>query len=328
MIIKSFNLDEIKKLQSNFYLLYGENEGHKDEVINDYFLKDFNGEIVKYDEDQILANKDIFFETCLNESLFESEKLILVNRVTSKLYEIIVNLVTKKISNKKIIFNSSLLDKKSKIRKLFETEKDLICIAFYQDNNISLFRIATDFFKKNNIQISSENINLILDKCSCDRKNLYNEMNKILIFSFEKKKINRDQIIKLINVYEDENYFELIDNCLAKNHVKVNKIINNNTFNNNETIILIRTFLSRLKRLIELKKLERELGNSKDTINNFRPPIFWKDKEMVEKQIKSWNNNQIHLLLDKVNNLEIDLKKNYYLSNNLIFDLILNTSNS
>ena len=188
MIIKSFNLDEIKKLQSNFYLLYGENEGHKDEVINNYFLKNFNGEIVKYDEDQILANKDIFFETCLNESLFESEKLILVNRVTSKLYEIIVNLVTKKISNKKIIFNSSLLDKKSKIRKLFETEKDLICIAFYQDNNISLFRIATDFFKKNNIQISSENINLILDKCSCDRKNLYNEMNKILIFSFEKKK--------------------------------------------------------------------------------------------------------------------------------------------
>ena len=144
----------------------------------------------------------------------------------------------------------------------------------------------------------------------------------------KKKKINRDQIIKLINVYEDENYFELIDNCLAKNHVKVNKIINNNTFNNNEAIILIRTFLSRLKRLIELKKLERELGNSKDTINNFRPPIFWKDKEMVEKQIKSWNNNQIHLLLDKVNNLEIDLKKNYYLSNNLIFDLILNTSNS
>ena len=328
MIIKSFNLDVIKKLQSNFYLLYGENEGHKDEVINNYFFKDFNGETVKYDEDQILANKDIFFETCLNESLFESEKLILVNRVTSKLYEIIVNLVTKKISNKKIIFNSSLLDKKSKIRKLFETEKDLICIAFYQDNNISLFRIATDFFKKNNIQISSENINLIIDKCSCDRKNLYNEMNKILNFSFDKKKINRDQIIKLINVYEDENYFELIDNCLAKNHVKVNKIINNNTFNNNETIILIRTFLSRLKRLIELKKLERELGNSKDTINNFRPPIFWKDKEMVEKQIKSWNNNQIYLLLDKVNNLEIDLKKNYYMSNNLIFDLILNTSNS
>ena len=166
--------------------------------------------------------------------------------VTSKIYEIIVYLLIKKINKKKIIFNSSLLDKKSKIRKLFETEKDLICIAFYQDNNISLFRIATDFFKKNNIQISSENINLILDKCSCDRKNLYNEMNKILNFSFDKK-INRDQIIKLINVYEDENYFELIDNCLAKNQVKVNKIINNNTFNNNETIILIRTFLSRLK---------------------------------------------------------------------------------
>ena len=82
-------------------------------------------------------------------------------------------------------------------------------------------------------------------------------MNKILIFSFEKKKINKYQIIKLINVHEDENYLELLDNCLAKNHVKVNKIINTNTFNNNEAIILIRTFLSRLKRLIELKDRER-----------------------------------------------------------------------
>ena len=146
MIIKSFNLKYLKESKSNFFLFYGENEGQKDEVIYNIFLKDFKGEVVKYDENQILENKDIFLETCLNESLFESEKIIQVSRITSKVFDIITELTKKKIYNKKIIFNSNILEKKSKIRQLFETEKDLVCIPFYQDNSSSLYKIANDFF--------------------------------------------------------------------------------------------------------------------------------------------------------------------------------------
>ena len=161
MIIKSFDVNEIRKLKSNFFLFYGENEGHKEEIINDFFIKDFKGEIIKYEEKQILENKELFFEVCLNESLFEKEKIIQISRVSSKLYDIIKELYNKNIYNKKIILNSDVLEKKSKIRQLFELEKDLICIPFYQDNNFSLYKIANEFFKKNKISISSENINLI-----------------------------------------------------------------------------------------------------------------------------------------------------------------------
>ena len=328
MIVKSFSLNDLKKNKSNFFLLYGENEGHKEDLINSIFLNNFKGEIIKYDEGQILENKNIFYETCFNESLFESEKIILINRVTIKLYDIINGLLEKKISNKKIILNSGILDKKSKLRKLFEVEKDLVCIAFYQENDLSLFKIANDFFKNQNISISSENINLIVEKCSGDRKNLYNEMNKILNFCFKKNKINREEILKLINLYNDENYFELIDNCLAKNHTKVSKIINNNLFGSAESIILIRSFLSRLKRLIELKKLQKQLGNVKDTVNNYRPPIFWKDKSIVERQMNTWTSEKVHELLYNVNKIELMQKKNSGLSNNVIFDLLLETSNN
>ena len=224
MIIKSFNLNEIKQNTSNYFLFYGENEGHKEEVISNFFLKNFKGEIISYDEDQILKDRQVFFESCLNDSLFESEKIILVKRVTSKIYEIIKDLTEKNITNKKIILNSSALDRKSKIRKMFETEKKLVCIPFYQDNQMSLFKIANDFFKSKKISISSENINLVVEQCSGDRKNLYNEMNKILNFCLSKNKINREEILKLINLHNNENYFELIDNCLAKNRSKVNKI--------------------------------------------------------------------------------------------------------
>ncbi len=328
MIIKSFSLTNIKNINSSYILLYGDNEGHKNDVINDFFLKNFKGEIIKYDESQILEKKELFIETCFNESLFENSKIIIINRVTNKLYELINSLIEKKIHEKKIIFNSGILEKKSKLRILFEKKEDLVCIPFYQDNNISLFRIANEFFKKNNILISSENINLVVEKSSGDRKNLYNELDKILNFCFQKKRITREEIIKLINFHEDGNYFELIDNCLAGNQVRVNKIINNSIYSDSESIILIRSFISRLKRLIELKKLQKQFGNVKDAIANFKPPIFWKDKEIVEKQIKLWSSDRIYTLIDEVNNIEIKQKKNSNISNNLIFDLILNNSSN
>tara|TARA_Y100000590_G_scaffold468235_1_gene650227 strand:+ start:1953 stop:2948 length:996 start_codon:yes stop_codon:yes gene_type:complete len=326
MIVKSFNLKVLKETKSNLFLFYGENEGQKDEVIYNIFLKNFKGEVVKYDENQILENKEVFLETCLNESLFESEKIIQVSRVTSKLFDIITDLTSKKIYNKKIIFNSNILEKKSKIRQLFETEKELVCSAFYQDNSSSLFKIANDFFKKNNISISSENINLIIEKCAGDRKNLQNEMNKILNFCFKKNKISRGEILKLINLHGDENLFELIDYCLAKNLTKVINIINNNSFNKSDSIILIRSIISRLKRLIELKKLYTKENDINDAINTYRPLIFWKDKEIVKRQMGVWTIEGLYLLLDKVSFLEISLKKNSEFSNNIIFDFLLNTS--
>ena len=210
MIIKSFNLNDLKKTNSNLILLYGENDGHKDDVINNYFLNNFDGEIIRYDENQVLENINYFYETCFNESLFDSKKIILVSRVTSKMYDAIIKLSEAEIHNKKIIFNSGVLEKKSKIRQFFEKSEKLICIAFYQDNHASLYKIATDFFRKNKISISSENINLVIERCFGDRKNLQNEMNKIFNFCFEKKKISREEITKLINLYEQENYFELI----------------------------------------------------------------------------------------------------------------------
>ena len=326
MIIKSFNLKDLKESKSNFFLFYGENEGQKDEVIYNIFLKNFKGEVVKYDENQILENKDIFFETCLNESLFKSEKIIQVSRITSKLFDIITELTSKKIYNKKIIFNSNILEKKSKIRQLFESAKGLVCTPFYQDNSSSLYKIANDFFRKNNISISSENINLIVEKCIGDRKNLQNEMNKILNFSFKKNKISRSEILKLINLHGNENLFELIDYCLAKNLAKVINIINNNSFNKSDSIILIRSLISRLKRLIELKKIYIQTNDVDEAINTYKPFIFWKDKEIVKKQMEAWSVEKLYELLDKVSFLEVSLKKNNEFSNNIIFDLILNTS--
>lgn len=105
MIIKSFNINDIKNSKSNFFLFYGSNEGYKDEVIYEAFIKGFKGEIIKYDQNQILENQENFFEICLNESLFDDQKIIYISRVSAKLFEIISQIICKNIQSKKIIFN-------------------------------------------------------------------------------------------------------------------------------------------------------------------------------------------------------------------------------
>ena len=77
-------------------------------------------------------------------------------KVLEEITELIEEVLKKQILDTKIILNSDSIEKKSKLRFLFEKEKKLICIPFYEDNNQILFQICQNFFRKENIKISSE----------------------------------------------------------------------------------------------------------------------------------------------------------------------------
>ena len=146
MIYKSFELNKISK-NKVFYLLYGKNEGLKSECI-DEILKKNNGKVFNYDEIQIKDKIESFYENILSNSLFESYKIIIINRASDKIFDIIHDLVERDIINIKIIINAGILETKSKLRSFFETNKNLICIPTYPDNNDTLARLATTIFRK------------------------------------------------------------------------------------------------------------------------------------------------------------------------------------
>ena len=263
MIIKSYELDKIKN-DLNFFLFYGKNEGLKNQHIKQLLEKNNNSNVIKYDEKEILENEDIFFESILSNSLFENEKSIVINRSTDKIYEIVINLIERNIDGITIIINANVLEKKSKLRKLFEKEKKLACIPTYPDTNEILSNLALAFFKKIKISISQQNINLIVDKCGGDRLNLENELEKIKIYSTKKKTISSEEISKLINLSENHTFYELIDNCLAKNTNKTINILNENNFSNEDCIIILRTFLLKAKKILYLSiEYDKNTSNHK-----------------------------------------------------------------
>ena len=326
MIIKAYEHQKIKKIKNNIFLFYGENDGYKNHVIKDIFIDNYKGNIERFDESEILNNFENFISSLINKSFFDELKLILISRVSEKIIKLIDELLDRKINDVTIVLNANNLEKKSKLRSIFEKDKNLICVPFYKDDNRTLIQLANNFFKKNKIPISQEIVNLIVERSSGDRINLNNELNKISLFLLNKEKINIEDVIKLTNLAENYSISELADNCLSKNIKKINKIFNENVFSIDDCMLIVRTLLSKSKRLFEIKKINSSNKNIEQIISNYKPPIFWKDKEIVKNQVSKWNLKDAEKLIYKIHDIELMIKRNYYSSLNIVSDFILNAA--
>ena len=326
MILKSFELPKIKLNNYKFYLFYGDNEGFKEENIKYLFEKNYQDKIHRYEEREILDNSNIFFNSILTKSFFDNEKLIIINRATDKIKTIIEELMEKNPEDIQIILNSKNLEKKSTLRKLFEKEKSIVCIPFYEDNNQTLNSIISLFFRNKKIPISQQLINVLVERSRGDRKNLNNELEKIENFSLNKKNLNIQEIIKLTNLADNYSASELVDHSLAKNTRKTVTILGENNYSDEDNIIIIRTLLAKLKRLVKIYDLVDEKNNIEQAISACKPPIFWKDKPLVTQQIRSWKKDGLEQLIYKTNEIELLVKKNSVLAKNILADFIINNS--
>ena len=325
MIVKSFELNKVK-IKSNFFLFHGENQGHKSEVIKNKFQIKYKDTTYNYDENEILINKENFFNNVLSKSFFENEKLIIINRVTDKILGTIEELIERKIVDLFIILNANILEKRSKIRSLFEKKNETICVAFYEDNNQTLSEIANNLFKTNKLSISQEAINLIVQRARGDRLNLNNEIEKIKNYMYNNKKIELGDILKLTNLAENYNVSELVDACLSKNKKKTINILNENNYTLEDCILIIRTFLMKSKRLAKLTNEFKKTKNIDATILSSKPPIFWKEKEIVKQQIRSWSINEVKKLIYQINEVELLIKRHNNNSISILFNFIIETA--
>ena len=328
MILKSYEISKINLKKNNLILFYGKNEGLKIEEISKIISTNPNSKILNYEEKEILENQNNFIENVLSKSLFEKEKIIIIRRATDKILKIIDDIISKNLEGLTIIINADILEKKSKLRSFFEKDKKLVCVPFYPDNEQTLSRLAYNFLRNNKISISSSNINLVVNKCGGDRETLINELQKIKFFSKNGKKVNSENISKLINLSENHSISDLIDNCLAKNNKKIISILNENNFSNEDCIMIIRFFLIKAKKLLILSKTFETNKNIDLTISSAKPPIFWKEKEITKQQIYKWKPKTIKKLIYTLSETELQIKKNINNSINLITDFILSQSSA
>ena len=326
MIVKSFELNKIRVKEKKVFLLHGENQGHKTEAIEENFKLHYSGNIYFYEENEVLSNQDDFFNNLLSKSFFEKEKLIIISRATDKIKNVVEEIIEKQIDDIVFVLNANTLDKKSKLRSLCEKNNETVCVPFYEDNSQTLNNIINQFFRKKKIPVSQQLINILIERSRGDRKNLNNELTKIDSFLLNKKSINIQEIIKLTNLADNYNASELVDYTLTKNVRKTVTVLNENNYSDEDNIIIIRTLLAKLKRLVKIYELVDEKNSIDQAVSLFKPPIFWKDKPLVTQQIKSWGKNELKCLIYESNEIELLIKKNSNMAKNILSNFIINNS--
>jgi len=325
MIIKSFEVGKkiTSLLKHNLFLFYGENNGLKKdirEIININLKKKSNVELISTYEEDVLENKENFYNSVYSGSLFSDQKIITINNGTDKITSLIEDIIKKKNENVLLIIFSSILEKKSKLRNLFEKETSTICVPCYLDNERDLQNIARSELQKNNIIISNEAINLLVEKSNQDRESIKNEIEKIKSYAHEKKKIDLDEIKSIINFSGEYKSDTLINECLCGNISQFKKITSQLYLNSLNQIFLLRILSNKIERLIKMKEFEKDYKNIDNLINETKPPIFWKDKPIIKKQLSLWNFAELKKIFHEINNIEFLCKKNPQLSKIVSFN--------
>ena len=330
MILKTFELNKNNIDKFKFFLLYGENEGLKEEIINK-IKKNQNGKEIKYEEAQILKNKSEFYNEIKNKSLFEEKRIFFLERCTEKISELLIE-IFKNASDDLYIINCNILEKKSKLRNYAEKSSNVVVIPTYKDNSQSLINIARKFFSEEKINISTETLNLLVNRCMGDRGILNKELDKISNYISEKKIISLKEIAVLTNLSENYSASELVDASLTKNYIKVKEILNENIYSQEDTFLILRVFLQKAKKLLSLLEIINSENNVEKAINEYKPPIFWKDKPVLKKQLQLWSFENIISLICELNDIEIKIKKNssqnLILMKNFIYEILDRKTNN
>ena len=325
MIVKSYEVDKnrLNLLNSNFFLLYGENFGLKKDIknlITTEIKKKYNStEILSIYENEILENEEKFYNLTYNKSLFSDKRIIIIQSATDKIIKKINDVYDQKLESIFLIVISEILEKKSRLREFFETSKKMTCVPCYLDSEKDLYFILQSEFKKIEVPLSREMANLLIEKSNFDRNNLRNEIEKIKSYSLNKKKLELNDIKSLVNFSGDHKSDILINECLCGNIYQYKKIISELYTGSTNQILLLRVLSNKIQRLLKIKEQKNKSNNIDDLINSSKPTIFWKERPLVKKQLLIWDINDLKKLIEKINNTELLCKKNPQISKSIFF---------
>ena len=321
MIIKSFSIDYEKLF--NIYkvnLIYGENYHLKNEIVEKLckIFKKNNYKITFFKQEEIIKNITILENYINQDSLFGDKEIIIIRDTTDKLLNYI------KIENfiKKIVLISETLPKNSKLRILAEKQKTISCIPCYEDDEKTLKNILRQGINMLGLKINNETIEQLFNLNKLNRNDINSGLEKLKLISSEKK-LDNEIISSLFNTTSSFDAFEISNVLLTSNKKELNKIFSSFyhfSFNFNE---IIGPLKYKINKLISIYEFNLDEKNAAKMIEEYKPPIFWKEKNIVLTQMSKWTKDELNILLEKINQIEIMCKINYEISETIFNKFLL-----
>lgn len=324
MIFKSFELNFKKLLDKNFFLIYGENLSLISEIeekIIKEAIQNIRLRVKRYQEEELLKNPEIIYKLVSSNSLFEEEELTIISKTSEK----IIDLFSDDIMNqcqKKIIFTSSLLAKKSKLRTFAENSKNFACIPCYNDTPEQLQIILTKKLKENNVSISRKLLNSIFETNTLNRKDISDVIEKVQLLQ-KTFPINEETLKNIFYSSNENDNFEIINYCLLGDTKNIKKILANVYFQGVNFIELLAALKYKINKLINILESNNNNLNIGQLVESYKPQIFWKDKIIIKNQLNRWSTKELYKLQKIIFETEIICKRNYEISATILQNFIV-----
>ena len=321
MIIKSFSIN-YEKLFSDYKinLIYGENFHLKTEILNkltQIFKKnEFKTKFIK--EDELLKDIEILDNYLNQDSLFGEKEILIIQETSDKLLDYI-NFAE---IDKKLILVTNNLTKKSSLRNKAEKEKIISCIACYEDDEKTLQSLLRNGLTKLGIKVPYEAIDQLFNINKLNRNDINSGLEKLELITKDKK-LDSETFSSLFNTTSSFDAFEISNALLSGDKKALNKILSSFyhfSINFNEVLGPLKYKINKLIDIYEYNENETKIAVLVDT---YKPPIFWKEKSIIQTQLSKWNKNELDTLLDKINEIEILCKLNYEIAETIFNKFLL-----
>lgn len=321
MIIKSFSIN-YEKLFSDYKinLIYGENFHLKTEILNkltQIFKKnEFKTKFIK--EDELLKDIEILDNYLNQDSLFGEKEILIIQEASDKL----LDYINFSEIDKKLILVTNNLTKKSSLRNKAEKEKIISCIACYEDDEKTLQSLLRNGLTKLDIKVPYEAIDQLFNINKLNRNDINSGLEKLELITKDKK-LDSETFSSLFNTTSSFDAFEISNALLSGDKKALNKILSSFyhfSINFNEVLGPLKYKINKLIDIYEYNENETKIAVLVDT---YKPPIFWKEKSIIQTQLSKWNKNELDTLLDKINEIEILCKLNYEIAETIFNKFLL-----
>ena len=317
MKIKAYELKGLVEKQIyKSYLVYGQNRGlvrEKSQVIIDTY-KDEQTEVIKFENDELISEPDKLSNEFNTYSLTSEKKIIHILNTKDNLMEIIDKTITEQDSNNLIVFESSELSPRSKLRKFFEKEKKLGIIACYFDSERDVQDLVENAFKKENLSISKDLILMIVKHLGKERHIIKNEIEKIILYLKDKKKFESKDILKCLSQNENFGFDDLNYSICDGNVLKLDKIINQLYLEGINPIALLRSTARHFQKILLVNKKMEDGISLNESLRELKPPIFFLYLNQFKEHVKNWKTSICHKAIQRIMETEELCKVNSKIS--------------
>ena len=321
MIIKSFSINYEKLFETyRVNLLYGENFHLKDEIVEKLIkiYKKSNYKTTFLEQDDLLKNIEILDNYINQDNLFGDKEILIIKDATDKLLDYL------NIDNfdKQIIIISGNLPKNNKLRNFAEKSKIVSCIACYDDDDKTLKNLLRQGINLLGLKINNETIDQLFNLNKLNRNDVNSALEKLKLIAKEKQ-LDKEMLSSLFNTTSSYDAFQISNALLAGNKQELNKIFSSFyhfAFNFNEIVGPLKYKINKLISIYEYDLNEKIISK---LIEKYKPPVFWKEKSIIQTQMTRWNKNELIVLLEKINQIETMCKINYEISETIFNKFLL-----